>query len=108
MKKKEEISEPVEVIQIKIDPETLGYSMECSCAYIEDIYIVLREIIHSFETGELSEAFELEDRKNGETASRERFIEIIQDVKSRFEESIEKEDFKESFASSLVGGNFRN
>ena len=96
--------EPLEVIEIKIDPETVTYSMTLSNAYVEDVYIVLREIVHSFENGELADSFDLEDNERGTKAGRERFIEVVQRVKERADEVFTTN----SIDKIIAGGSFRD
>jgi len=75
----------LEEIIIQIDPETMSYSFSCSKTYVEDVYIILREIISSFENGDISEAFNLEDVTNGKSATREQFAAVIAEIKQKLD-----------------------
>lgn len=73
-----------ERLEIFIDPETLDYKLQCENTYLEDIYIVLRELIYNIEHGDVRGIFSLED-SNGEQASPAKVIELIDDIKQKLD-----------------------
>jgi hypothetical protein len=86
-----DILSDLEVIKLTIDPHTMEYSLETNNAYVEDTYIVLREIIHSFETGEIHKVFNLEDVESGQPATAEQFARVVGEIKIRVDEALEQE-----------------
>ena len=90
---------PDERIEIFIDPETLDYKLQCENIYLEDMYIVLRELIHNIEHGDIRGIFHLED-SNGNQASPERVIALIENIKQQLdgaEQEISTIDLVRSF-----------
>ena len=75
-------------ISIDIDSETLDYTITCKNAYVEDVYVVFREIIHSFETGEINGVFSLENIESGKPATREEFAQVIANIKQKVDEAL--------------------
>ena len=78
-----------ERLEIIIDPDTLNYSIQCENIYLEDIYIVLRDIVQSIEDGDARNFFRLEN-SSGEQASKEQIITSIQYLKQQIDQNIEQ------------------
>jgi hypothetical protein len=91
-------SSETQKVQIEIDSNTLDYSLTCINAYVEDIYVVFREIVHSFETGEISGVFSLENVESGQPATKEEFAQVIAEVKQKVDESLYEPDWSGGFS----------
>jgi hypothetical protein len=92
-----------ERIEILIDSDTLEYSLSCEHVYIEDVYIVLRELVHSLETGDIAGTFLLEDTSENSAVNMQKLVSVIRELKQRIDEAILKE---ESIGSTVQ--DFRN
>lgn len=77
-------NQPNERLEILIDPETLDYKLQCENTYLEDIYIVLRELIYNIESGDKRGIFQLES-PDGKQASSEQVISLIKDIKEQLD-----------------------
>lgn len=84
-------------ITINIDSDTLDYTLTCKNAYVEDIYVVLREIVYSFETGEINGVFSLENIESGQPATKEEFAQVIANIKQKVDESLYEPEWQGGF-----------
>ena len=94
-----------EKLDICINPETSEFFIECENADARQIYIVLRTIIESFESGEIADLFITGGvNSNGQPVEREEFRNIIRTLRDKYD-SIRQET---EVTSINLGGDFNN
>jgi phosphate-selective porin len=94
-------SKDLERIEILINPDTLEYSLSCNDTYVEDIYVVLRELINCIETGEMDGTFKLEDIDSGKPVENTEISKRIRELKEQIDKEYQKRSFRQT---TLISG----
>lgn len=73
-----------EKVIIEIDPKTLDYEATYAYTFIDDIYIVLRDMVYKMETGHIHESGTLTlQNRDGTPTSKEDFVGYITALKQK-------------------------